>query len=280
MKMRVQISINTKDIKKKLLLKSITCKMQGDKPNVKITAANIEFDSGSIKMQESMLYIYDNNCTTDPDVLQEDWKKNIDYVKEIILHDTQNDIDINVKDMDTDNVSSVEFGNTYLPDYMLREVQFISIPIKGENIRFTKSEYNELASIIRANDNRETAEYALENYECNESLKAILSNDSQFSDYFHEETTAYTGEKEQEVIDDYIYDTYGSLVKAEILSNKGTNDEIIQDLTLPENIINHLIEDLRELQNGAAVPEAPVLIDDDYDTIDFTYVDEINIVEK
>lgn len=178
------------------------------------------------------------------------------------------------------DILNIQYEYTYaICESLLYRYQHIRLPIKGTDLVFTRYEYEQIADIIRANDYKATAMNALDN--CNsicENTAQILKKDSNFPSSFRDGIlNCYSGTDEADVIDEYLYEHYGQEITVSFVSNKDTENEIIQEVTLPENIVDHLIEDIREMHNGGSTDaiNLPEYYDDYGDLLDLQYVDKI-----
>lgn len=164
------------------------------------------------------------------------------------------------------------------PSKCLCNYQYVDIDITDKQMRLTGKQYEELANIVRANDRKETAENILDNCDYySENIKELLKRDSEFPEFIEKELEGrYTGQDESDAIYKYLNRTYGGQVSAVFISNKGTDDEIHQTVSLPESIMKNVINDLERYKNGEEKPDVyPEFFDEDYDIVSMKYVDEI-----
>lgn len=160
--------------------------------------------------------------------------------------------EIDASEMQDLDILNIQYDYEYaICESLFFRYQHITLPIKGIDQVFTRYEYEQLADIIRAKDDKATAMNALERCD--------------------------SGTDEAAVIDEYLYEHYGQEITVSFVSNKDTDNEIIQEVTLPENIVDHLIEDIRELHNGGSTDaiNLPKYYDDYGDLLDLQYVDKI-----
>ena len=155
------------------------------------------------------------------------------------------------------DITYIQIDGYYMIPQHLYRYQHITLPIKGVNTVLTKYEYEEIAEVIRGNDQKGYAHNALENYDdISENTKQLLKADPEFPEAFYKNIfECITAQNEAEAIDMYLdeNENFGAEISADFISNKGTEDEIVQEVRLPEKVIDHLIDNIREKNNGTDV---------------------------
>lgn len=210
--------------------------------------------------------------------LKKTWSR-LELTAAYITMDSQIE-EIDASEMQDLDILNIQYDYEYaICESLFFRFQHITLPIKGIDQVFTRYEYEQLADIIRAKDDKATAMNALDRCDsiC-ENTTQILKKDTNFPSSFRDGIlNCYSGTDEAAVIDEYLYEHYGQEITVSFVSNKDTENEIIQEVTLPENIVDHLIEDIREMHNGGSTDaiNLPEYYDDYGDLLDLQYVDKI-----
>ncbi len=179
------------------------------------------------------------------------------------------------------DITYIQIDGYYMIPQHLYRYQHTTLPIKGVNTVLTKYEYEEIAEVIRGNDQKGYAHNALENYDgISENTKQLLKADPGFPEAFDKNIfECITAQNEAAAIDMYLdeNENFGTEISADFISNKGTENEIVQEVRLPEKVIDHLIDDIREKNTGTDIDKInlPVIYDEWGDEIELQYVDEI-----
>lgn len=172
-------------------------------------------------------------------------------------------------------------GRLTVQNWNLRNFQYITdVPTVS---KITVAQYEAIANYVRQKDKEQNFKNAIENQiaepEYSNLVSFLESNLSTFAETF-DEVTDYTGEDEWNKFQEIIRKNGGS-AKYLFVSNKGTDDEIEQEVVMMKPDAEHLMEDVREANNGCERPEEGIctVIDITGDTVDLAFVDEITIIE-
>lgn len=224
------------------------------------------------------MYMVDSINGRDPEKDEVNKLKWMELTKVVITCDGKVE-DFDASELDALDITQMDIDGVYVMPRSLYRYQHTTLPIKGVSTILTKYEYEEIAKVIRENDQKEYAHNALENYDdISENTKQILEADSKFPEAFDKATfDCISAQNEAEAIDEYLDENFGSEISANFISNKGTENEIVQEVRLPEIIMDHLIDDIMEKNNGTAIDPIilPVIYDEWGDEVDLQYVDEI-----
>lgn len=173
-------------------------------------------------------------------------------------------------------------GCRTLTDWNLRNFQLVTdVP----NVpKLTVAQYDEIANYVRQKDKEENFANAIENDlsgdETYVNIAAFLKkNVSTFADDF-DRVTDYTGEDEWNEFANIVNEN-GGAASYSFVSNKGTDDEIEQEVVLMKSEAEHFMEDIREADNGCERPKEGecTVTDLSGDKVDLAYVDEISYID-
>ncbi len=172
-------------------------------------------------------------------------------------------------DSETEN-SIYEFG--------LENFQYITVPALKTPI--TKKQYRYIADFVRNNDSRKNFEQAVESHLSDSiygNLCVFLLDKSLIdchADMFSNSVNEYTGADELKAFDDIIKEN-GGAAWYEFVSNKGTEEEVIQRAIIMNSDAEHY-----QKAAGEYGDDTVVIIDEDGDTIDLAYVNEIKHINR
>lgn len=214
-----------------------------------------------------------------------------------INDDTANDKE-RVRDLIFSDLDSMEVTDTETDQVLnFNAVECIMVDINLERYIFDKmflakyklvpfgtglislQTYNRYADIIRKNDRIEYAQNILNNMDeeevSNNVREYILSKKmNDFAETIDNLTMA-SGEEEHAAVETYIADFLGGLCSVDLVSNKGTEDEIRQTCRIPAVQYDFIQNELKKVP---ADREAYILYDENGDNCDLAFVDEVILI--
>ena len=183
-------------------------------------------------------------------------------------------------ELDDLNITNLLIDHVYMAPFMLYRYQHVTLPIKGKDEVLSRYDYEQIAKVIRENDHKSYAHNALENYDgISENTREILKLDLKFPEFFDKSVSYHiTNSEEEDIIEEYLKEHYGSEIEADFVSEKQTGDECSQVAYLPEKIIDDLMDYIEKKKDGENVDplSLPVLCDEFGEEIDLQDVDKIN----
>lgn len=186
-----------------------------------------------------------------------------------------------------ESITFIDGKDTYfVPDMYLSRFQMHEINEKNLHMLLTVEDYEKLADHVRKTDKLDNIRNCMELHLTEIGYdniydfldKKLQNNSDEMADMYSDPADGY----DEEVMLNHIITHYGGMGRYRLISNQGTEDETENTVLLMKSEAEHLIDNIRERNNGAdmLLEEAELtLTDEDSGEVDIIYVDEIEFIE-
>lgn len=186
-----------------------------------------------------------------------------------------------------ESITFVDGADSYfVPNNLLSRFQMHEINEKNLHMLLTEEEYEKLADHVRKMDKLDNIRNCMELHLTEIGYdniydfldKKLQNNSDEMADMYSDPADGY----DEEVMLNHIISHYGGMGRYKLISNQGTEDETENTVLLMKSEAEHLIDNIRERNNGAdmLLEEAGLtLTDEDSGEVDIIYVDEIEFIE-
>lgn len=194
------------------------------------------------------------------------------------------------KESDWAEIETITFndgGDKYIvPDMYLHRFQMHEINEKNLHMSLTVEDYEKLADHIRKTDKLANIRNCMELHLTEIGYdnifdyleKKLQNNPDEMAEMYTDPSDGY----DEEVMLNHIINHYGGMARYKFISNQGTEDEAENIVLLMKEEANHLIDNIRERDNGADMQLEEgdlILTDEEGGDVDMIYVDEILYIE-